>query len=135
MKVSPVKRMITKKLPILKSASQKVAAEAKMLEDFGKHDERFNRMHLIYEEAAELGEALAAGNEVKALDGLTDLLYVILGTAVTFNLPLEEAFAEVHKSNMTKSNESQNHRVRDKGPGFIPPNLDAIIKEHFCERK
>lgn len=33
---------------------------------------------------------------------LADKMYVTIGTAITFGLPLEEVFAEVHKSNMSK---------------------------------
>jgi len=33
---------------------------------------------------------------------LSDLIYVIQGTALEFGLPLNEAFVEVHRSNMSK---------------------------------
>lgn len=130
MQVSPTKRIKKKQLPILTSAALAVANEAKVLEDFGKYDERFNRIHLIFEEAAELALALAESDEIKALDGLTDLLYVVLGTAIAFDWPLVEAFAEVHRSNMTKENSSGNHRVRDKGNSYSPPDLKSILEEY-----
>jgi len=88
------------------------------------------RAHLLLEE---LGEFLCAQTEVEALDGLTDLLYVLLGTAVTYNWPLSAAFAEVHRSNMSKVRQEDDdlgNRVRDKGPAFQPPQLAEVLKLH-----
>lgn len=86
------------------------------------------RAHLMLEE---LGEFIQAKNEVTALDGLTDLAYVLVGTAVTYNWPLQEAFAEVHASNMTKKKNAEdkdNARVRDKGSDYRAPDLETVLK-------
>ena len=48
-------------------------------------------------------------------------------------LPLDKAFAEVHRSNMTKrvqTNDPDKARVRDKGPGYEPPDLARVLEEH-----
>ena len=67
------------------------------------------RYDLIVEELDEIAEELygidtdgSGINKKKLTKELADLLYVTYGTAVTFGLPLEEVFAEVHKSNMSK---------------------------------
>lgn len=93
-------------------------------------DKRFLRAHLLAEECGECILAMAQGDEIKALDGLTDLLYVLLGTALTFEWPLEEAFGEVHRSNLTKvkqETDASKDRVREKGAAYQPPNLEAVL--------
>ena len=99
-------------------------------------DPRFLRMHLILEEAAEVFAALLGGDELLLLDGLADLLYVVYGTAVTFDLPLEEAFEEIHSSNMTKDvvRSADEPRFRGKGEHFRAPNLRAILIEAAGKR-
>jgi predicted HAD superfamily Cof-like phosphohydrolase len=146
MGVSQQQKMETTRLKILEDCSEIVLQQSEILEEFGKHDERYNRLHLIFEEAAELGKAMAKGftldpeddiseaeHHVMVLDGLADLLYVVLGTAVVFDLPLVEGFAEVHRSNMTKQrqyDDPSGHRVRDKGPHFEKPNLLKVLQDY-----
>ena len=60
------------------------------------------RWLLIAEEAKELGDA---NDMVAYLDAIVDLLYVVLGSAISAGLSAEAvsgAFAEIHRSNMTK---------------------------------
>lgn len=105
---------------------------AEYLQGFASHeDKRYLRAHLLCEELGEFLHALSLGKEVEALDGLVDLLYVLIGTAITFNWPLIEAFNEVHRSNMTKrpqENDPHKARVRDKGPEYSPANLKAVLE-------
>jgi len=114
------------------------------LESLGKFDERYNRLHLIIEETAELAVAFHRGcdpndeedrldYETAVLDALADLAYVVIGSAVAFDLPLANGFSEVHASNMTKEKQPTDpsaHRVRAKGPNYRPPNLKDIIRLH-----
>lgn len=96
-----------------------------------ERDYRALRMHLILEEAAEVMEALAARDENLLLDALADLSYVTVGTAVTYDLPLEWAFAEVHASNMTKAPRSDSDpRVRQKGTSYVPPDMESVLATH-----
>lgn len=87
------------------------------------------RLHLIAEEGiAELALALAEQNIVKVADALGDLAYVTLGAAVTYGLPLEAIFDEVHKSNMTKAVRNPNDtRLRNKGDSYRSPNIEGIL--------
>lgn len=60
------------------------------------------RVELIMEEAQELG---ASDNLTDYLDAVVDLLYVVYGAAVSagfHSLDIENAFIEVHESNMSK---------------------------------
>jgi len=87
------------------------------------------RVHLIAEELGELSIALANRDLVGVADALTDLAYVVLGAAVTYGIPLDEVWAEVHKSNMTKAVRGpQDTRLRDKGNSYVPPNVRGVLE-------
>ena len=63
---------------------------------------------------------------------LADLLYVTIGFAVTFGLPLCEVFERVHQSNMSKLGEDGKPIYREdgkvmKGPNYQPPQLDDLF--------
>lgn len=93
-------------------------------------DVRLLRNHLIAEEFAEFIDAILKRDEVEALDALADLMYVIIGTAISLQLPLPEAFVEVHCSNMTKERQvtdPEGGRVRQKGPNYKAPDLRRVL--------
>jgi predicted HAD superfamily Cof-like phosphohydrolase len=46
---------------------------------------------------------------------LCDLIYVILGTAISYGIPLDKCFDEVHKSNMSKLDENGKPLYREDG--------------------
>lgn len=95
-------------------------------------DQRGLRTHLACEELAEWIEAIIEGDEQKLLDAQADRLYVLCGDAVTFDLPLGEAFAEVHRSNLTKNKQPSDphqQRLRAKGPDYVPPDLERVLRE------
>jgi NTP pyrophosphatase (non-canonical NTP hydrolase) len=95
---------------------------------FQGKDDRIFRMHLMLEELGELLKAMADGDIIKTADGLGDLLYVVEGVAVSFGLPTPEILAEIHKSNMTKKyRDTENARMRDKGPDYVPPDIASAI--------
>ncbi len=71
-------------------------------------------------------------NKTKLTKELADLMYVTIGTAVTFGLPLEEVFTEVHKSNMSKlGDDGKPVRRADgkilKGENYKEPELDKYF--------
>lgn len=116
----------------LSDVAEALAEIAKSLEErYDGSDQRHLRAHLIIEEASELVAAFAGGNELLALDAITDLLYVVLGTAVVYDWPLVEAFAEVHMSNMSKTvNTGGNDRLRSKGDQYKPPQLMDVLRRY-----
>jgi len=89
-------------------------------------DQRLHRMHLILEEAAELGKAFLSTDKIKYADALGDLLYVVLGTGVVYNIPLDRVFEAIQKSNMTKDCRRMATDRRTKGPDYVPPDLSFI---------
>lgn len=60
------------------------------------------RIELIREEFGEIIEAVADCNIVAIADGIADLLYVVIGMAVTYGIDIRPVWDEVHRSNMTK---------------------------------
>lgn len=86
------------------------------------------RAHLINEEHGELMLAWAARDVVGIADGLADLLYVVLGTAVAAGIDLAPILAEVHRSNMTKDPANGVVMHPHKGAAYSPPNLEPILK-------
>lgn len=94
-------------------------------------DLRTCRAHLMCEELGELLAAMAAGDEVTALDGYADLLYVVIGTGVAFDWPLLGAFAEAHASNMTKAPGQARPGHPGKPEGlFLRPDFARVLATH-----
>lgn len=60
------------------------------------------RIALIREECTELILAIDNSNLIETADALADLIYVTIGAALEFGIPIDKVFAEVHRSNMTK---------------------------------
>ena len=60
------------------------------------------RINLIEEELDELQLAVDNEDMVEVADALTDLLYVVYGAGHAFGIDLDECFAEVHRSNLSK---------------------------------
>lgn len=86
------------------------------------------RSHLIGEELSEMAIAWAANDIVSVADALADLLYVVLGTAVTLGIELEPLFAEVHRSNMTKSVKRGRAEHPAKDSDYSPPDIKGALK-------
>lgn len=89
------------------------------------------RFRLIAEELGELKDGMVNEDLVEIADALGDLLYVVLGTAVSHGIDIEPIFLEIHRSNMSKFIDG--HRREDgkwiKGPSYSPANLEPIIRE------
>lgn len=96
-------------------------------------DEKVNalRVSLLEEEVQELKEALEANNIIEVLDALTDIQYVLEGAYLSFGLAhlKETAFAEVHRSNMSKLDENGKPIYREsdgkvmKVPNYSRPDI------------
>lgn len=88
------------------------------------------RGKLIQEELDELDAAFGKKDIIEVSDAITDLLVVVLGTAVACGIDIQPCWNEVHRSNMTKFIDG--HRREDgkwiKGPSYSPANLEPIIK-------
>jgi|TARA_B100002003_G_scaffold220826_1_gene223385 predicted HAD superfamily Cof-like phosphohydrolase len=108
--------------------------EVKESPELADHKTACLRLKLILEEFEELEDAQAEGHLVGIADALSDLLYVVYGTAHTFGIPIDKCFEEVHNSNMSKRSVDGNPIFRDdgkvlKGPNFYEPDLKGILNE------
>lgn len=100
------------------------------------------RISLMQEELKETIDALKNSGLADIADGLCDLLYVVIGTAweVGLGSVLEEMFAEVHRSNMSKLGLDNEPIFREdgkvmKGPNFTKPDLVRIISNKIREHE
>ena len=86
------------------------------------------------ERLGELKDYLSWDNSglVETADALADLLYVIYGACVSFGIPIEPIFAEVHASNMSKLGEDGKPIYREsdgkvlKGPNCFKPDIAGV---------
>lgn len=88
-------------------------------------DPQLYRAHLMLQELGEVLEALHFGDHVKLADGLADLVYVSVGTAIQFGIPFDEVFDEVHRSNMTKGDVMKSNR--GKVGDYSPPDIEGVL--------
>jgi predicted HAD superfamily Cof-like phosphohydrolase len=87
------------------------------------------RTGLIQEELDELEDAFKKKDVVEVADALGDLLYVVLGCAVTCGIDLEPIFHEIHRSNMTKVGGHKNAAGKlIKPETYEPPKLLPILE-------
>lgn len=106
-------------------------------------DDRVNlRMRLIAEEFNELKEALGfreiGGDKwlgecdlIETADAIADLIYVLIGTAHEFGIPLGHVWNAVQESNMAKVGGGQDAKGKIQKPeGWKPPPVREILIAH-----
>ena len=92
-------------------------------------DRRDLRLRLIREEYSETFNAMVADDIVEIADGIADLIYVLLGTAIEYGIDMEPVFKEVHRSNMEKipGNFRPDGKIL-KPEGWQPPRIGQLAK-------
>lgn len=93
------------------------------------------RKNLLEEEWTEYTDAEAANDYVEVCDALGDMLYIIYGTCVSYGIPINEIFQEIHNSNLSKLDENGKPIRREdgkilKGPNFFRPDIAKIVESH-----
>ena len=91
------------------------------------------RAAMIREELEEYETAARAGDVDGIADALADLLYVVHGTALVHGIPLDEVFAEVHRSNLTKPVPGEPLEAGAKAPkppGYRRPDVAGVLDRH-----
>lgn len=92
------------------------------------------RLRLINEEVDELHVAVSDGDIVEVADALADIIYVAIGMAIEFGIPLDRVWDEVQRTNMAKVDPTTGkvHRRADgkvlKPDGWTPPDIAAAIR-------
>lgn len=96
-------------------------------------NERGLRMKLLREEFEEYMEAEEENDLVEIADALADLIYIACGTAVSYGIPLDEIYDEVHRSNMSKLVDGKPIYREDgkvmKPEGWSPPDIKGILEK------
>lgn len=59
-----------------------------------------------------------------------DLLYVVLGTALEYGIPMDDVWPAVHQSNMTKPDLKNAHGKTIKDETWEKPNVLGILEFH-----
>lgn len=95
--------------------------------------ERSLRRKLLHEEYMEYIVAENEDNIVEIADALADIIYIALGTAVSYGIPLDKIFEEVHRSNMAKLVDGKVLRREDgkiqKPEGWTAPDVAGILQK------
>ena len=92
------------------------------------------RIDLIEEELGEFKDAIIDGDGtlVDVADALSDFLYVVYGAGHSFGIALDDCFAEVHRSNMSKLGEDGEPIYREDGKvlkvhNFSEQDLTSVL--------
>jgi len=101
----------------------------------GKEEMIELRIKLLREEVEEYAEAARAGDMVEVLDALADIGYILAGTVINHGMQhiYDDAFNEVHRSNMAKLVDGKVIRREDgkvlKPEGWQAPQLAQFLEE------
>jgi len=86
------------------------------------------RVRLLQEELDELKQANADGDIIEVADALTDILYVLLGTACEYGLidKMEDMWDLVHRNNMNKLWQDGKVHKREDGKVIKPEGFEKV---------
>lgn len=94
------------------------------------------RFNLMKEENEEYLEAAQNKDIVEVADALGDMLYILCGTIIEHGLQhkIEEVFAEIQRSNMSKLGPDGKPIYREdgkvlKGPDYFKPDFSSILEK------
>jgi len=87
------------------------------------------RYDLIREEAHETLNALVNDDLPEMADGIADLIYVLLGTAVSYGIDMGPIWDAVHASNMAKEGGPTRADGKILKPeGWSPPDVEGLLQ-------
>ena len=124
--------MTTNKLSQVREFHETYGANINDVPTLPNQTERDLRIKLLQEEFTEYLEGERNNDMVEIADALGDMLYIIYGTCVSYGLPINEVFNEIHASNMSKLGEDGKPIYREdgkvlKGPNYFKPNIAKIL--------
>lgn len=90
------------------------------------------RIRLLEEEFNEYKAGVAEGSLLEIADALADIIYIALGSAISYGIPIDEVFDAVHRSNMSKLDANGKPIRREdgkilKGTNYFDPK-SAIVE-------
>jgi len=93
------------------------------------------QMDLLKEEYKEYLDAEVSGDILRIADELADLIYMALGTAIRYGIPMDKVFEAVHKNNMTKLDSDGNPVVNENGKVIKPEGFEPVDLSWLLEGK
>jgi predicted HAD superfamily Cof-like phosphohydrolase len=95
---------------------------------FDAHTTACLRQSLVKEETQELMDAIESRNIEATADAIADSIYVLIGTALSFGIPLAAVWREVHSANMRKVGGARRNDGKILKPeGWTPPDIRAAL--------
>lgn len=97
------------------------------------HDQSKLYETLIAEELDELTESIEKNDAIESLDACMDLIWVIIGYCYSRGFNVDEAWAEVARSNLSKIDEGTKRVLKRedgkviKPEGWTPPDLSNCV--------
>lgn len=86
------------------------------------------RLGLMKEEYGELRAAMENADLPGIADGAVDLIYVVIGTLISYGIDPAPVWEAVHAANMAKAGGPvREDGKRLKPPGWQPPDIAAIL--------
>lgn len=100
--------------------------------EFPNEEERVLRRKLLKEEVEEYFDGEDKDDLENVAKELADIIYIVCGTAVSYGIPLDRVFDEVHRSNLSKLGEDGKPLRREdgkilKGPNYSLPDIKSIL--------
>ena len=99
--------------------------------EFPDDEERKLRVKLLKEEVWEYMDGESFNDLVEVADAIADIIYIACGTAVSYGIPLDSLFAEVHRSNMAKLVDGKVIRREDgkiqKPADWTAPDVKGVL--------
>ena len=94
------------------------------------------RVRLLREEVEEFADATDKRDLIAIADALADVVYVAYGSAVTYGIDLDAVVREVHRSNMSKLDDSGRPVLREDGKvlkseRYRPPNVGDTLDDQL----
>jgi predicted HAD superfamily Cof-like phosphohydrolase len=90
-------------------------------------EQKVFRTKLIEDEFQEFKDALATNDTVEMYDAMIDMLYVIVGAAVTAGMHVKPGWDAVHENNMTKLG-PDGKAIRSRGEDIDGQPLGKVMK-------
>lgn len=85
------------------------------------------RYRLIREEQNELVNAMIDNDLPGIAKEITDSIYVLVGTAISYGISLPEVWDAVQAANLSKSQDKRGDGKVQKGENYISPDIAGIL--------
>lgn len=101
---------------------------------FPDDEERALRIRLLKEEYEEYLDGEEKNDLAEVADGLTDMLYIIYGTMVSYGIPADDIFSAIHQNNLTKLGPDGKPIIREDGKVLKPEGYKKFDAAKFLKK-